>query len=123
MIRNTPAVSAAVLLALVAALLAVPAGARAAGTVTATVAPDYATEHFADPWDYASASDVLLDEQPTQLARAGRPVRRITVDHDVVRPLERCHHALPGERVDHRDPGHERHPAPGLGRRPRSHHH
>lgn len=42
---------------------AAPAAAAATGT---PAGHDYATDHFADPWDYSNLDDLLLDAGPTQ---------------------------------------------------------
>jgi hypothetical protein len=50
-------------LALVAALAVAPS-ARAQAPTVVPATPDYASEAFADPWDYANVEDVLVDQGP-----------------------------------------------------------
>jgi len=58
-----------------------------------------------------------LGQQPAELARPGAAVPGRAVDHDVVGPGERRRDAGVAQGVDHRQPGEQRHPAPGaLGR-------
>ena len=61
--RTAAAVMAAGMWSLVAAL---PGAAQAPpAPVAVPAAADYATERFADPWDFAGPSDVLVDNGPT----------------------------------------------------------
>ena len=59
----------ALLLPLVAAVAGAPSGLPAAVAARSDAAGhDYATDVFADPWDYSNVDDLLLDTGPTMKA-------------------------------------------------------
>src|SRR5665647_2116020 len=66
-------VAAALVLPVVAAVSGAPAGLPAAVAAGSNAAGhDYATDVFADPWDYSNVDDLLLDAGPTLKASSAR---------------------------------------------------
>jgi hypothetical protein len=66
-------VAAALVLPVVAAVSGAPAGLPAAVAAGSDAAGhDYATDVFADPWDYSNVDDLLLDTGPTMKASSAR---------------------------------------------------